>query len=244
MRAAKTFLYEQKMKTLGLIGGTSWHSTIEYYKFINQHINDYFGDNTNPPLMVYTLNQSLVHRFQIESKWDKIAEIIIDAASRLEKAGAQKIMFCANTPHKVYDVVARQINTPIIHIGDATANAVKSEKLNTVCFLGTKYSMTEDFVTKRISQHNIDVLTPQNNDMLNELHRIIQEELSYGKIIEHSKHYVLNVIQDLVHSGAQGVVLGCTEFPLMIHDDELDVPVFNTTNIHARAGADFILETP
>ena len=158
--------------------------------------------------MVYTLNQSLVHRFQIESKWDKIAEIIIDAASRLEKAGAQKIMFCANTPHKVYDVVARQINTPIIHIGDATANAVKSEKLNTVCFLGTKYSMTEDFVTKRISQHNIDVLTPQNNDTLNELHRIIQEELSYGKIIEHSKRYVLNVIQGFIHSGAQGVVLG------------------------------------
>ena len=102
--------------------------------------------------------------------------------------------------------------------------------------------MTEGFVTKRISQHNIDVLVPQSNDELNELHRIIQEELTYGKIIEHSKRYVLDVIQDLVRSGAQGVVLGCTEFPLMIHDDELDIPVFNTTNIHALAGADFILE--
>ena len=229
------------MKTLGLIGGTSWHSTIEYYKFINQHINDYFGDNTNPPLMVYTLNQSLVHRLQIESNWDKIAELIIDAATRLEKAGAQQLMFCANTPHKVYDLVAKHINAPIMHIGDATAHAIKLEKLNTVCFLGTKYSMMEDFVTKRISQHNIDVLVPQSNDELNELHRIIQEELTYGKIIEHSKRYVLDVIQDLVRSGAQGVVLGCTEFPLMIHDDELDIPVFNTTNIHARAGADFIL---
>ena len=232
------------MKTLGLIGGTSWHSTIEYYKFINQHVNDYFGDNTNPPLMVYTLNQSLVHRLQIESNWDKIAELIIDAAIRLEKAGAQQLMFCANTPHKVYDLVARHIDTPIMHIGDATAHAIQSEKLNTVCFLGTKYSMTEGFVTKRISQHNIDVLVPQSNDELNELHRIIQEELTYGKIIEHSKRYVLDVIQDLVRSGAQGVVLGCTEFPLMIHDDELDVPVFNTTNIHALAGANFILEKP
>ena len=230
------------MKTLGLIGGTSWHSTIEYYKFINQYVNDYFGDNTNPPLMIYTLNQSLVHRLQIESNWDKIAELIIDAATRLEKAGAQQLMFCANTPHKVYDLVARHIDTPIMHISDATAHAIKSEKLNTVCFLGTKYSMTEDFVTKRISQHNIDVLVPQSNDELNELHRIIQEELTYGKIIEHSKRYVLDVIQDLVRSGAQGVVLGCTEFPLMIHDDELDIPVFNTTNIHALAGADFILE--
>ena len=232
------------MKILGLIGGTSWHSTIEYYKFINQHINDYFGDNTNPPLMVYTFNQSLVHRLQIDSNWGKIAEMIIDAATRLEKAGAQQLVFCANTPHKVYDLVARHIDTPILHIGDATANAIKSENLNTVCFLGTKYSMTEDFVTKRISQHNIDVLVPQNNDTINELHRIIQEELTYGTIIERSKRYVLNVIQELVHSGAQGVVLGCTEFPLMIHDGELDLPVFNTTNIHALAGANFILEKP
>lgn len=231
------------MKTLGLIGGTSWHSTIEYYKYINQHVNDYFGDNTNPPLMVFTLNQALVYKLQEEAKWDQIAEMITDAATRLEKAGAEQLMFCANTPHKIYDIVAKRIDTPILHIGDATAAAIKSEKLNTVCFLGTKFSMTEDFVTKRISRRNIGVLVPQNNDTINELHRIIQEELTYGKIIEHSKRYVLDVIQDLVQSGAQGVVLGCTEFPLMIDDEDLEMPTFNTTHIHALAGANFILES-
>ena len=230
------------MKTLGLIGGTSWHSTIEYYKYINQHINNHFGDNTNPPLMVFTLNQSLVHKLQTESRWNEIADIITDAAIRLEKAGVDQLMFCANTPHKVYDLVAKRIDTPILHIGDATAKAIKSEKLDTVCFLGTKYSMTEAFVTERISKHNIDVLVPQETDTLNELHRIIQEELSYGKIIERSKRYVLDVVQDLVQSGAQGVVLGCTEFPLMINDDDLAIPAFNTTHIHALAGANYILD--
>lgn len=230
------------MKTLGLIGGTSWHSTVEYYKHINQHVNDYFGDNTNPPLLLFTLNQSLVHRLQTESNWAQIADIMTDAAFRLEKAGAEQLMFCANTPHKVYDVVAKRINVPILHIADATAHAIQSEKLDTVCFLGTKYSMSEDFVTERISRHKIDVLVPQDDDTLNELHRIIQEELSYGKVIEQSKRYVLNVIRDFVQSGAQGVVLGCTEFPLMIDDDELDIAVFNTAKIHALAGANYILE--
>ena len=230
------------MKALGLIGGTSWHSTIEYYKFINQNINDYFGDNTNPPLMVFTVNQSLIHSLQIESKWEHIAEIIIDAATRLEKAGAEQLMFCANTPHKVYDIVTKHIDTPILHIGDATAKAIQSEKLIKVCFLGTKYSMTQDFVTRRISQYNIDVMVPQDNDTLNELHRIIQDELTYGKIRETSKQYVLDVIAGFVRSGAQGVVLGCTEFPLMIGDDDLEIAIFNTTNIHALAGANYILE--
>ena len=232
------------MKTLGLIGGTSWHSTIEYYKYINQHINEHFGDNTNPPLMVFTLNQALVYKRQEEGKWDLIADMIIDAAIRLEKAGAEQLMLCANTPHKVYELVTKRIDTPILHIGDATAAAIKSEKLKTVCFLGTKFSMTEDFVTKRISRHGIEVLVPQNDVTINELHRIIQEELTYGKILEPSKRYVLDVIKDLARLGAQGVVLGCTEFPLMISGDELEISVFNTTNIHALAGANYILEEP
>ena len=198
------------MKTLGLIGGTSWHSTIEYYKYINQHVNDYFGNNTNPPLLVFTLNQSQVHQFQTESKWELIAEMIIDGARRLEKAGAEQLMLCANTPHKVYDLVKEHISTPILHIGDATANAIKSQNLNSVCFLGTKYSMAQDFVTRRIAQHNIKVLVPENNDTLDELHRIIIEELTYGRMVEESKRYVLDVIQDFVNFGAQGVVLGCT----------------------------------
>ena len=230
------------MKTLGLIGGTSWHSTIEYYKYINQEVNDFFGDNTNPPLLLYTLNQSAIHKYQIENNWEAIAELILKAANSLIAAGAEQLMFCANTPHKVYPIVLQEINIPILHIADATAEAINNMNINKVCFLGTKYTMTEPFVTNRIADHNIDVLLPKTEKQINELHRIIQQELTYGKIIEKSKTYVLDVIQSLVELGAEGVVLGCTEFPLMINQNDLEIPIFNTTLIHAKAGTNFILK--
>ncbi len=229
------------MNKLGLIGGTSWHSTVEYYKYINQSVNDYFGNNTNPPLMVYTLNQSLVHQYQIENKWEDIAGLIIEAAKSLERAGVQMLMFCANTPHKVYDIVMAQVNTPILHIADATSDAIKSKDIKRVCFLGTKYSMKESFVTGRISESCIEVLVPSSEKDINELHRIIQEELTYGKIISSSKRYVISVIQSFVDRGAEGVILGCTEFPLMITPSDLSIPIFNTTEIHAKAAVNFIL---
>lgn len=230
------------MRTLGLIGGTSWHSTIEYYRYINQQVNDYFGDNTNPPLLVYTLNQSLIHQFQIESKWSEIANLLTNAARSLEKAGAEKVMFCANTPHKVYDMVEQEINIPMLHIADATAEVIHSLGIKKVCFLGTKYSMMEDFITQRIANNNIEVFIPERNTDISELHRIIQKELTYGKVIPRSKNFVLDVIQSLVDKGAEGVVLGCTEFPLMIKENDLKIPIFNTTEIHATAGTDFILQ--
>ena len=230
------------MKTLGLIGGTSWHSTIEYYKYINQEVNDFFGDNTNPPLLLYTLNQSAIHKYQIENNWEAIAELILKAANSLIAAGADQLILCANTPHKVYPIVLQKINIPILHIADATAEAINKMNINKVCFLGTKYTMTEPFVTDRIADHNIDVLLPETEKQINELHRIIQQELTYGKIIEESKTYVLDVIQSLVELGAEGVVLGCTEFPLMIDASDLKIPIFNTTLIHAKAGTQFILQ--
>lgn len=230
------------MKKLGLIGGTSWHSTIEYYRYINQEVNAYFGDNTNPPLIVYTLNQSLIHQFQRESNWSEIAELLIKASRNLEKAGAEKIMFCANTPHKVYNIVEQKINTPILHIADATAEAIKLKDINKVCFLGTKYSMIENFITQRIANKEIEVFTSKKNQVIDELHRIIQEELTYGDIIPQSKDYVISIIQSFVDIGAKGVVLGCTEFPLMINETDVQIPVFNTTEIHAKAGVNFILK--
>ena len=141
------------MKTLGLIGGTSWHSTVEYYSNINQAVNDHFGDNTNPPLIVFNLNQSLVHRYQVEDNWDGVADLLIDAAERLQKAGAEAVMFCANTPHKMFDIVNEKVDVPILHIADATANAITRKGLKSVCFIGTKFSMEEAFVTDRIAQH-------------------------------------------------------------------------------------------
>ena len=229
------------MKTLGLIGGTSWHSTIEYYRYINQYVNIHFGDNTNPPLLIYNLNQSLIHQYQIESNWDDIAELLIKAGESLQNAGAESLMFCANTPHKVYNSVALKINIPILHIADATAKAINSKGIKKVCFLGTKYTMEEDFVTQRIRDNGIEVIVPTNNNAIDELHRIIQKELTYGNITSKSKEFVINVIKSLVNLGAEGVVLGCTEFPLIIKENDLKIPIFNTTKIHAIAGAVFTL---
>lgn len=229
------------MRRLGLIGGTSWHSTTEYYRDINQAVNDHFGDNTNPPLLLYNMNQSLIHRHQVADQWDKVADLIIEAGHRLEAGGAESIILCANTPHKVFKTVAQNLNVPIIHIADATAAAIKAQGLKKVCFLGTKFSMEEEFITGRIAQNNIDVLVPDSHSAIEELHRIIQKELTFGKIIPSSKQYVLDAIKAMTDRGAEGVILGCTEFPLMIKSNDLTIPIFNTTEIHSRAAVDFIL---
>lgn len=230
------------MKKLGLIGGTSWHSTMEYYRSINQLVNDHFGDNTNPPLILYNLNQSQIHQHQRNNEWDEIAEIIADAAKRLIDAGAEALMLCANTPHKVYDEIQAKINRPILHIADATAIEIKSRNIKKVCFLGTMFSMEEDFVTGRISQHGIEVLVPEEKMVIQELHRIIQQELTYGTIKEPSKKYVISTIQTMSDMGAEGVILGCTEFPLMIFTEDLTFPIFNTVEIHSAAAVNYILE--
>ena len=229
------------MKALGLIGGTSWHSTIDYYRIINQSVNDHFGNNTNPPLMINTLNQAEVHRFQDENKWDSIASMFVIAGKNLHRAGAESVMFCANTPHKIYDKVESALEIPIIHIADATAQAIKEKQIKKVGFIGTKFTMKEDFILKRIEKNGIEVLVPTDDDVIDELHRIIIEELTYNKIASKSKMYVLAVIQDMIKQGAQGIILGCTEFPLMIFEKDLPVPIFNTSEIHAHAGVNFIL---
>lgn len=233
---------DSEMNVLGLIGGTSWHSTIEYYSMINQSVNDHYGNNTNPPLLVYTLNQAEVHRFQIENKWDSIAHMLVEAGKTLNKAGAGAVLFCANTPHKVYGSVQEQLDFPIIHIADATAKAIKEKDLKKVLFIGTKYSMEEPFITKRIEDNGIEVLVPKEQEVIDELHRIIIEELTYGEVEASSKAYVMDVIENARQQGAEGVILGCTEFPLMIFQEDVEIPVFNTTEIHAKSGVDYILK--
>lgn len=233
---------QNQMRKLGLIGGTSWHSTIEYYQYINESVNNHFGNNTNPPLMVYTMNQAMVHKFQVENNWEGIANMLIEAGSNLQKAGAEKVMFCANTPHKVYDDVQRKLEIPIIHIADATAEIIKKQNVHKVGFLGTKYTMTENFITERITDQGVEVIKPIQPEEIEELHRIIIEELTYGKILPSSKEYVLSIIQEFIDQGASGVVLACTEFPLMIGEEDVPISIFNTTKIHADAGVKFILK--
>ena len=232
----------KNMKRLGLIGGTSWHSTIEYYRHINQSVNTYFGNNTNPPLMVYTMNQAKIHKYQLENNWVEIGHILIEGGQSLQKAGAEKLMFCANTPHKVFEQVQNQLDTPILHIADTTADKIIEMDVDSVCFLGTKYTMTEDFIKSRIANQGIEVLAPIKLEVIEELHRIIIKELTYGNIDADSKKYVLEVIQSFIGQGVKGVILGCTEFPLMINESDLKIPIFDTTKIHAEAGVNFILQ--
>lgn len=229
------------MRALGLIGGTSWHSSIEYYRCINQSVNDHFHGNTNPPLQLFNLNQSLVHRLQVEDDWVGVADLIIDAGLRLQKAGVEAVMFCANTPHKVFAEVEDRLEVPILHIADATANAIQRDGIEEVCFIGTKFSMREDFVVGRIAEHGIKVLVPKKDDEIEKLHHIIQKELTFGQIKPESKGYVIRSLQAMIDRGAKGVILGCTEFPLMFTGDDLKVPMFDTTRIHAQAAVDFIL---
>lgn len=229
------------MKKLGLIGGTSWHSTIDYYTYINQSVNDHFADNTNPPLMVYTLNHAIIRKHQSNANWDAIADMIIEAAECLEKAGVEMLMFCANTSHKVFDKVKSKINTPILHIADATGESIKSKNIKKVLFIGTKYTMQDVFITERISSYGIEVVRPTKQDTIVELHRIIHEELTYGNIIPDSKNYVIQLIQSYAKEGIEAVILGCTEFPLLVDETDVQIPIFNTTEIHAKAGVQFIL---
>lgn len=230
------------MRVLGLIGGTSWHSTVEYYRNINQAVNDHFGNNTNPPILLFNLNQAHIHQFQRASDWEAIAGLITDGALRLQKGGAEGIMLCANTPHKVYELVRERIDIPILHIADATAAAIQKQGINKVCFIGTKFTMEEDFITSRIAKNGIEVMVPKDKATIDELHRIIQQELTFGEIKASSKQYVTQVLMELVEQGARGVILGCTEFPLMFSTKDLPVPVFNTTNIHSDAATNFILK--
>lgn len=231
-----------EMRMLGLIGGTSWHSTVEYYRYINQEVNDYFGNNTNPPLIIYNLNQREIHDLQLQGHWDKIADIFSDAAIKLRSAGAQAVLFAANTPHRVYPEVSRRAGIPVLHIGDATGLAIQRAHLTKVGLIGTKYTMEDGFIPKWLKErYGIEVLVPTSPSVRGELHRIIQKELGIGVFKRASKRYVLDQIEDLRQHNAQGIVLGCTEFTLIIRQADVQIPAFDTTRLHAQMAVDFIL---
>lgn len=230
------------MKTLGLIGGTSWYATIEYYRYINKAINDYYGNETNPPLVIYNLNQRAIHDLQVDGHWDRIADIYSDAGIKLRTAGARAVIFTANTPHKIYTEVSQRIGIPVLHIAEATGAAIQQAHLNKVGLLGTKYTMEDVFIAQWLKEHyEIQVLVPASQSVRDELHRIIQKELGLGTFKPASKRYVLDEIEDLRQHGAQGIILGCTEFTLIISQADVQIPAFDTTRLHAQMAVDFIL---
>lgn len=231
-----------QMKTLGLVGGTSWHSTIEYYRDINQAINDLYGNNTNPPLILYNLNQQEIHALQLDGRWDEIANILSNAVLKLHAAGAQAVLFCANTPHKVYPEVSRRTQVPILSIADAAGLAIQHAGLTKVGLIGTVYTMEDGFMQRWLREnYHVEVVVPSSPVVRKELHRIIQKELGIGAFKPEAKRYVLQQIAELQRHGAQGIILGCTEFPLIISQSEVQLPVFDTTHLHSQMAVDFIL---
>jgi len=222
------------MNTIGLIGGMSWESSAEYYRLLNEEVKRQLGGLHSAKCILYSVDFLEIEHFQARGEWDKAGEVLADAAYSLENAGASFIIICTNTMHKVIDRIQQRITIPILHIADATAHRIVETGLQKIALLGTKYTMEQDFYKARVETFGITVLVPQAEERV-EINRIIYDELCLGEIKDSSKNYYLQVIDNLVQSGAQGVILGCTEIGLLIKQNHVDIPIFDTTMIHAQA---------
>ncbi|NOQ25038.1 MAG: amino acid racemase [Bacteroidales bacterium] len=222
------------MKTIGLIGGMSWESSLEYYRIINEKVKKELGGLHSAQSLMYSVDFENIKNLQHEGKWDDLTTIMIDAAKRLEKGGADIIVICTNTMHKMAEDIQNNIDLPLIHIADTTAQAIKELKLNKIGLLGTKFTMEQDFYKGRLTEkHGLSVVIPNNEDR-DIVHKIIYNELCQGNIKDSSKKEYIRIIENMVKNGAEGVILGCTEIPLLIKQGDVNVPVFDTTTIHAE----------
>lgn len=229
------------METIGLLGGMSWESTVEYYRLINEHVRRRLGGLHSAEILLYSVNFEPIERMQHRGQWEEAEAVLVEGARRLEVGGARFLVICTNTMHKLAEGIGRAVRIPILHIADATAFAVHDLGLSRVGLLATKFTMEEEFYRGRLeSKHGLDVLVP-DEEHRETVHRIIYDELCVGEIREDSKREYLAIIEDLVDAGAQGVILGCTEIGLLVRPDDLRVPVFDTTEIHARAAVDHAL---
>tara|TARA_R110002050_G_C8948187_1_gene513129 strand:- start:717 stop:1409 length:693 start_codon:yes stop_codon:yes gene_type:complete len=220
------------MKTIGLIGGITPESTIMYYRVLNNLANQYFGDNHSCKVVIYSVDFGEISKLQKQNDWDALNKIMFEAGKSLEKAGAETILICANTMHLCIDAVRTATSVPVIHIADATAEKIVDKNIKRVALLGTKYTMEKDFFINILSSFGINAIIPELDDR-DKIHQIIYTELSKGILSKASKQIYLQVIDKLIEDGAEGVILGCTEIPLLIKQEDVSVPVFDTTTIHA-----------
>ncbi len=224
------------MKTIGLLGGMSWESTVTYYQIINQTVKEKLGGLHSAKILLYSVDFAEIEACQANGDWDKSARLLAQAAENLEQAGADFILICTNTMHKVAPQVQRHIHVPILHIAEATADRLTERHISKVALLGTKYTMTQDFYKEKLVEAGIEVLIPDETDV-NTVNDIIYNELCLGVISPASKEKYLRIIDTLAARGAQGVILGCTEIGLLITQSDTPLPVFDTTQIHATQAA-------
>lgn len=229
------------MRKFGLIGGTSWRSTIEYYATINGMINDWHGDNTNPPLRIVSLDQKKIHDLQRADDWDAIADIFVSAALELQGAGVEGIALCANTPHKVFNDLSNSLSIPILHIADAIGAALKEDGLDVAALLGTRFTMSQDFIKGRLSErYETGVVVPTASDQ-DQIQALIYDELSVGVFKDETRVFFLGIINSLSERGAQAAILGCTEFPLLLKDAPYPIPLIDSLICHCETIVRFIL---
>lgn len=224
------------LKTIGLIGGMSWESTVTYYRVINETIKDLLGGLHSAKCFLYSVDFQEIEKYQALGEWDKSGAVLTEAALMLEKGGADFIVICTNTMHKVVPMIQSKVNIPILHIAETTAEKLKSSNIDKVGLLGTKYTMTQDFYKNKLIEKGIDVIIPSQTDV-EVINTIIYEELCQGIIKKESKEEYLRIVNKLQLQGAKGVILGCTEIGLLIQQNDTAVPLFDTTLIHANQAA-------
>ncbi len=230
----------EQMKTIGLIGGMSWESTVTYYQVINRIIAEELGGLHSAKILLYSVDFAEIERCQAENQWNRCAEILGSAADSLQGAGADCIVICTNTMHKVVPQIAPRLSVPVLHIADATINELKAANIKKVGLLGTKYTMCDGFYKDRIAEFGIEVIVPNETDIAF-INRVIYDELCRGRLVQESRDGFQDVIAKLHAAGAQGVILGCTEIGLLLKGANATVPLFDTTLIHAKRAALFAI---
>ncbi len=228
---------KQDMKTLGMIGGTSWHSTIVYYRLINKLVGQKIGTQANPPLIIHSINIEIMR----EQDSDKINAKYLEVSQKLEQAGAEAIVICANTPHMAYDFVQPKIGIPIFHIADAIGKEASKLGLNKLGLLGNRPTLTKGFIQSQLlDNYSIETSIP-DEQYLDKCHDYISKELTQGQFNDQAKDFFIEQMQFLKNKGAEGIILGCTELPMLIDQKDVDMPLLATTDLHTQMAADFIL---
>ncbi len=228
-------------KKIGIIGGLSPESTVSYYLHITRSYTARFGDYAYPQIFIFSVNLENYHNWRKMNRWDLITNDLVSAAQSLQSAGADFGLIATNTMHKVFDLVQSATSLPLLHIIDVTIEQIKRQNITTIALLGTKYTMSDGFYQRRLAQHALDVIVPAANEQ-ETIHRIIEEELVRGVLLEESKRRYLDVIANMQQRRAQGVILGCTEIPLLVKQADCALPLFDTAVIHAEAALQKALE--
>ena len=230
------------MKTLGLIGGMSWESTVTYYQILNETVKQRLGGLHSAQILLYSVDFERVEQLQHQQRWEEAGALLADVAQRLQRGGAEGLVLCTNTMHKVADAIMQATPLPLIHIADATAQAIQRQRLTTVGLLGTRFTMAEPFYKSRLTVQGLKVRVPSDTDQ-DIVHRVIYDELCLGVIKDVSRQQYRRVIQSLVDQGCEGIILGCTEIGLLVSPEDSTVPLFDTTRVHAIAAADWALQS-